>query len=91
MNKVVSVAVIMTVYNRKKKTKKCITSILEDVSKDSIGIDFYITNDGSTDGTLEMIEDLKNTYNNKFIVINGTGNLFWNKGMYLSYGEALKS
>lgn len=88
----ISIAVVMTVFNRKDKTDKCISSILKEIIDDSIKIDFYITDDCSTDGTDNLIQQYKINYpTNKFVVLEGTGKLFWNKGMHLSYGEALKN
>lgn len=87
----ISVAVVMTVFNRKEKTEKCIKSIIKETENDSISLDFYITNDCSTDGTEELLKYYQKNYpNNSFVILSGSGNLFWNKGMYLSYGEALK-
>lgn len=83
------IAIIMTVYNRWDKTKKCIESILNN----NIGenIDFFITNDGSTDATSEILNKLQIQYpKNNFWIYNGSGNFFWAKGMYIAYGEALK-
>lgn len=92
MNNSISIAVVMTVFNRKEKTKKCIESILKEVNDSSIDIDFYITDDGSTDGTKDLIKGYQKKYkDSKFFILNGSGNLFWNKGMYLAYGEALKN
>lgn len=86
-----SIAVVMTVFNRKEKTEECISSILRETKKDKINIDFYITDDGSTDGTSEMLSFYEKRYpDSKFEVLQESGNLFWNKGMYKAYGESLK-
>lgn len=87
----ISIAVVMTVFNRKEKTEKCISSILSEITDDSVSIDFYITDDNSTDGTVDLINSFKEcSLDSNFIVLEGNGNLFWNKGMHLAYGAALK-
>jgi len=86
-----SIAVVMTVFNRSAKTKKCIESILKETRNQICQIDFFITNDASTDDTVSVIEGLdKKVENSKFHIIDGTGSLFWNRGMYAAFGEALK-
>jgi GT2 family glycosyltransferase len=50
-------------------------------------IDAYLVNDGCTDGTPEMIKE-------KFPqvrIIQGDGNLFWNRGMHLAWETAAKT
>lgn len=88
----VAIAVVMTVFNRVEKTKKCIDSILAENTEGQYAFYFFITDDGSTDNTREIIEQYREKYSDSdFIVLNGTGNLFWNKGMHLAYGTALKN
>lgn len=48
--------------------------------------DVYITDDGSTDGTRDMLHQCFP----KVKVISGTGNLFWSRGMYTAWKEAVK-
>ena len=48
--------------------------------------DVYITDDGSTDGTSEMLR--KNF--SQVHIIAGNGNLFWSRGMYTAWKEAVK-
>lgn len=93
MKKSISIAVVLTVFNRKEQTEKCLLSVLREIKTDkSINIDFYITNDKSTDATGELLNSFQKKYTNiNFFVFEGTGNLYWNKGMHLAYGEALKS
>jgi len=80
----------MTVFNRHEKTRKCIQSILDNKKKDYL-IDFYITNDGSTDQTSAVLESLeKENPMSKFLVYNADKSLFWCKGMHVSYGNALR-
>lgn len=77
-----SVAAILTCFNRKNKTQKC----LESLFKIFPDCDVYITDDGSTDGTRDMLHQCFP----KVKVISGTGNLFWSRGMYTAWKEAMK-
>lgn len=87
-----SIAIIMTVFNRIEKTSKCIDSILAENVDDRFSLSFYITNDGSTDETQEVLVQYKTRFPDvSFNVLAGNGSLFWNKGMFLAYGEALKN
>lgn len=73
-----SVGIIMTVHNRKNKTIECLKCIkLLNLPKE-ISIAIYITDDGCTDGTPEIISK-EFPYVN---IVKGDGTLFWNKGMY---------
>lgn len=84
MNKV---AALYTCHNRKNKTIKSISSLIEALNQSNIQtLDIYVTDDGSTDGTFEIITQ-------KFPevkLIKGNGNLFWAEGMRVSWNEALK-
>lgn len=81
----VRVAVLMTCYNRKEKTYHCLESITI-CSNPGIKIDIYLTDDGSTDGTEEMIRENFPNVN----VLKADGSLFWNKGMHKSFEAAEK-
>lgn len=75
------IAIIMTVHNRKKQTIECLNCLY----KESTPFDVYLTNDGCTDGTKEEVERLFPDVN----VIDGNGDLFWNRGMYTAFAKAL--
>ena len=76
------IAALLTCFNRKEKTCKCLASLF-DVQPDC---DVYLVDDGSTDGTSEMV--MQNFP--KVHVIKGPGNLFWSRGMYTAWKEAKK-
>lgn len=69
-------AIMFTCFNRKEKTINCIKSLI--AQKDIPEFDLYVCDDGSTDGTAEAIKEI---YENA-IIINGTGNLFWSRGLH---------
>lgn len=80
----VHIAVILTCYNRKEKTTACISSLAE-YCKD-YRLDFIVTDDRSTDKTVEALNNLP--YSIK--IIEGTGKLFWNRGMNWSMEYVLE-
>ena len=74
------IAVLITCFNRKSKTIRCLKSLFDT----NFGFEVYLVDDGSTDGTTEAI---KRTFPNVNI-IQGTGNLFWSRGMSLAWKQA---
>lgn len=79
-----TLAIIMTVHNRKEKTLKCLESISK--VKNIPPYDVIVCDDASSDGT---VEEVTKRYSN-IIVVEGTGNCFWTRGMYLAMQEAKK-
>lgn len=77
------VAVIMTCHNRKEKTLRCIDSLLVG---NSTSIDVYMVDDGSTDGTSDAVKEAFP----KTHIIQGSGELFWNKGMNIAFSAAVE-
>ena len=82
-----TIAILLTVYNRKKETLSCLDYLYKQQSLTDYSIDIYLTNDGCTDGTPEAI---KKQYP-KVIIIKGDGNLFWNRGMYTAWKKAAET
>jgi GT2 family glycosyltransferase len=82
---VITIAVIMTVHNRKEKTLACLDSLYANIT-DEFTIKVYLTDDGSTDGTSDSISNIYP----EVVILKGDGNLFWNRGMYLAWSEAGK-
>ena len=76
------IAALLTCFNRKEKTRKCLESLFA-VRPNS---DVYLVDDGSTDGTSELIAEL---FPNVHIII-GSGDLYWSRGMYTAWKEAIK-
>ena len=86
-----SIAIVMAVFNRKETTRRCIEHIAMSKDIGQFKIVFFITDDNSSDGTFDMLKQLEENYPDfEFNIFVGNGLLFWNKGMYRSYGEALK-
>ena len=82
------IAILMTVFNRKRLTLKCLKNIEEQTihSNSDVKVDIYLTNDGCTDGTPEAVR----TQYPDVHIIEGDGSLFWNRGMYAAWQEAAK-
>jgi GT2 family glycosyltransferase len=80
-----NIAVLLTCHNRKDKTLQCLDDLFH---QQGLGIDFFLdvflVDDGSTDGTAEAIK-LKFPLVN---IIQGDGNLYWNRGMHLAWKTA---
>ena len=76
------IAILLTCHNRKAETITCLSSLFSIDAK----LDIFLVDDGSTDGTKEAIEiEFPNVQ-----IIEGTGDLFWNRGMNLAWAEASK-
>jgi GT2 family glycosyltransferase len=80
------IAILLTVFNRKRETLLCLKNLKKQQIPPNFIIDIYLTNDGCTDGTPEVIASLYPQVH----VINGNGSLFWNRGMYVAWQEAAK-
>ena len=83
------IAVLLTCFNRKEKTIKCLKALfasLEHMDKKP-SINVYLTDDGSTDGTTEAVREIFPDT----IILKGTGNLFWNGGMRNTWKAAMGS
>ena len=83
----INIAVLITCHNRKQKTIKCLQALFNQNHIENIKSKVFLVDDGSTDGTKQAINELFPNVT----VIEGTGNLFWARGMSLAWQEALKS
>lgn len=85
-----TVAVLLTVFNRKEKTLECLESCYRQI--DGLKADgkydasIFMVDDGCTDGTSEAVkESFPQTR-----IIRSEGGLYWNRGMRLAWEEAAK-
>lgn len=83
----ITIAVLLTVFNRKEKTLKCLENLYCQELPDAVKMDVYLTNDGCTDGTPEAVA----CQFPQVHIINADGNLFWNRGMYTAWEVAAKT
>lgn len=80
------IAILLTVFNRRQKTLECLRKLQNQNPIKNLKTDIFLTNDGCTDGTPDAVT--KEFPSVK--IINGNGNLFWNRGMYTAWNEAAK-
>jgi GT2 family glycosyltransferase len=79
------IATLITCHNRKEKTLLCIKALFDQIGLgNNFIIDVFLVDDGSTDGTSDAIR-VQFPYVN---IIQGTGNLYWNRGMHLAWETA---
>jgi GT2 family glycosyltransferase len=83
-----TIAVLITCHNRKEKTLRCLHALF---SQKGIGeyylIEVFLVDDGCTDGTSEaIIYDFP-----EINIIQGNGELYWNRGMHLAWETAVKT
>lgn len=83
-----NIAVLITCHNRKEKTLQCLQALFwqKGLELDYV-IEVFLVDDGSTDGTAEAIKNKFPTVN----IIQGNGNLYWNRGMHKAWETAAKT
>ncbi|MDP3844801.1 MAG: glycosyltransferase family 2 protein [Oxalobacteraceae bacterium] len=78
------IAVLISCFNRKNKTIKCLEKLYFQNISDLYDLNTFLVDDGSTDGTSEAVAKLFP----RVRIINGDGNLYWNRGMSLAWSSA---
>lgn len=82
MNEIANtIATLITCHNRREKTLSCLQSLFNIDLPNNYYLEVFLVDDGSTDGTGEAVKNQFPLVN----IINGDGNLFWNKGMNLAW------
>lgn len=81
------ILVIFTCFNRKEKTKKCIETI--NTGNPECDFTFAVADDGSTDGTYEMLQNMQSDYS--IHVLRGKGDWFYSGGMNAGMDYALQN
>lgn len=76
------IAVLLTCHNRKHKTIHCLESLFRVLP----ACEVFLVDDASTDGTADAVRVSFPQVN----IIEGNGNLFWSRGMYTAWREAMK-
>lgn len=79
-------AFILTTYNRRDITLKCIKQLQELANNTDFSADYFVLDDKSSDGTLEAVVAAFPDVH----ITSGTGSMFWNRGMFLSWFAALQ-
>lgn len=80
------VLAIFTCFNRKDKTESCIKSLVS--GNLDCEFTFIVADDSSTDGTRELLKEMKKEYD--INILEGTGSLYYSGGMYLGMRYALE-
>ncbi len=81
-----NIAVLLTCFNRVNKTLACLENLYATIPA-NVKLEIFLVDDGSTDGTGEIVSKKYPKVN----VIQGTGSLYWNRGMHLAWETAAKS
>ncbi len=77
---VVTVAALMTVFNRRETTWRCLDQLRSQDLPGGVRLEVYMVDDGSTDGTSSMVQSEHPDVH----LLEGTGSLFWTGGMHLA-------
>lgn len=80
-----TIAIVMTCFNRAAITSRCIESIKRCAVPAGVKVNLYLTDDGCTDGTSEIVKSLSPSA----VITEGDGSLFWCGGMRASMQRAL--
>ena len=81
-----SIATLITCFNRKEKTLRCIQDIQASVLQDEVKLDIYIVDGGSSDGTVETIK-----VKHPEVRISKNYGLYWAGGMRAAWQIAIDS
>lgn len=78
---------VLTCFNRRETTELCLTTLRDQRLPEGTFIHLYIVDDGSTDGTFEMLRDRFP----KAELMRGSGSLFWCGGMRVAWHAAAQN
>jgi GT2 family glycosyltransferase len=81
------IAVLLTCFNRREKTLKCLQNLFSQNSLDKYELHVFLTDDNSKDGTGQAVKEKYPDVN----ILKGNGKLFWAGGMRNSWRAALNS
>lgn len=86
MNTGISIAVLMTCFNRRDTTLRCLECLYSQELPAGVTVKIFLVDDGCTDGTGTAVKEAHPDIE----VIPGTGSLFWCNGMRLAWDHAAK-
>lgn len=91
----IKIATILTCYNRKNKTVRCLKELFRALdaynhvhTDGEIDLSIYLTDDASTDGTVDAVAEV--CRGRDYHLCQGDGSCYWAGGMRLAWGEAQK-
>lgn len=79
-----NIAILITCHNRKEITISCLKKLYNCSIPDGYFFEVFLVDDGCTDGTSEEVKANFPDIN----IIQGDGNLYWNRGMNLAWSVA---
>jgi len=89
------IATIVTCFNRKDKTTKCLNCLLTSIDNynrnddgDEIQLAVYLTEDGCTDGTADAVKNICKDI--ELHIVQGNGQCYWAGGMRMAWRKALE-
>lgn len=83
-----SLAVLITCHNRKESTLVCLEKLYSQTGIDIyFHVETFLVDDGSNDCTADAVKNKYPAIN----IIQGSGNLYWNRGMHLAWKTAASS
>jgi GT2 family glycosyltransferase len=80
----VRVAAVLTVHNRRETTGRCLARLDAAATAAGVSLARVIVDDGSTDGTTELLEHLRRDGD---VIVRGSGDLYWAGGMRKALAE----
>jgi len=82
-----TIAVLLTTYNRKEKTLACLQRLSVQVLPENVKLNVFLTDDASSDGTAEAVQKL---YPGTHVYV-GNGQYYWAGGMRYTWREAMQT
>jgi GT2 family glycosyltransferase len=79
------VTAILTSFNRRETTLACLRALALSAQAARVELQAILVDDASSDGTAAAVRESFDWVE----VVDGTGDLFWNRGMHLGYARAL--
>jgi GT2 family glycosyltransferase len=81
-----TVAVLLTTFNRKAKTLTCLTTLAQQELHEDVNLKVFLTDDNSSDGTADAVrQQFPQTH-----IFHGNGQLFWAGGMRSTWRQAMQ-
>ncbi|RYY08063.1 MAG: glycosyltransferase family 2 protein [Sphingobacteriaceae bacterium] len=82
-----TIAVLLTTFNRKEKTLACLQCIYQQQLPEDVLLDVFLTDDNSSDGTADAVKKQFPQVN----IYHGNGSLFWAGGMRKTWQYAVNT
>ena len=80
-NTVKSFSIILPTFNEAGHIRKLILEIYEIFKSKNVSFEIIVVDDESTDGTIDIIEDLRRNYEKIFVIIRKNKKIWWTQSM----------